>query len=354
MSEGSIRLGSFRGIELRVHLTFALLLLFLALSSGIAGALSLAAIFACVALHELAHSVVAQSLGIPVRDITLWPFGGIASLAYMPEEPHKELLIAVAGPPVNFAIAFLIAVVLPEPRGRLYVLTPGTLFLLRLLQANLVIGLLNLVPAFPLDGGRILRSVASFFLGRARATRLATRVGRVFAVVFIAVGAAFLLAGQTGGFGLAIIGGFILLAGGREEEAMRLRASLVGLRVRDALAPGFTWFGVEEPVGRALAAAMAVGQEEFPVLSGGTLAGTVSRRALARAQAELGPYARVGEVADRDVLVVSADAPLADVYDRLVAEGRRCAVAVDGGVVVGVVDGEAITAAALAARGGLY
>jgi len=349
MSDGSIRIGTVRGIELRVHLTFALLFLLLALSSGLSGAMGLAAIFTCVVLHELSHSIVAQSLGVPVRDITLWPFGGIASLAYMPEEPHRELLIAVAGPPVNFAIALLLSLTLPG-RGSVLLVTPRTSFLVQLIQANLLIGFLNLVPAFPLDGGRILRSTASFFIGRRRATRLATQVGRVLAVLFIAVGVVLLFAGAGIGLGLAVIGGFILLAGGREEQAVRLRAALEGRLVRDALAPGFTWFGVDEPVGRALSAATAVPQEDFPVLSGGRLAGVTSRRALSRAAAEMGPYARVGDSVEPETVVVAADDPLTDAYDKLVASGGRCAVVTDSGVVVGILGAGEIAAAASGAR----
>lgn len=183
----SWKLGQVAGIDLYVHATF--LLIFLMFPGVFDGGpmapwniLLVLSVFACVLLHELGHALMARQFGIQTRDITLYPIGGFARLERMPRAPTAELLITLAGPAVNFAIA---AGLLP-----LLILWPGesfsvsAMFLGSLMTINLFLGLFNLVPAFPMDGGRILRAFLSHWLGRLRATVIAARVGRALAVCF--------------------------------------------------------------------------------------------------------------------------------------------------------------------------
>lgn len=194
----SFKIARLLGIDIRVHALFVALFLWMVFEASGAGILELAAVvtgflgaFLCVLLHELGHCVVARRKGIRVLDITLWPLGGIARLEGMPDEPRDEFAIAIAGPLVNFAIAAALLPILLAYRPisqLLDVQLRGGNILHAFLAFNLGLGLFNLIPAFPMDGGRILRA----FLARRRnhldATRLATRVGRFVAFVGIVYG----------------------------------------------------------------------------------------------------------------------------------------------------------------------
>jgi Zn-dependent protease len=193
---GSLKLGKLFGIDLYIHRTFWLLPLFVffsgVLSNDPFGAMfdvvALFGIFACIALHEAGHALAARGYGIGTRDITLYPMGGIASLERMPERPGREIAIALAGPAVNFAIVLgIIGAALLGDYALPAAWSTGDanlaeVFLGRLLWANLVLGAFNLIPAFPMDGGRVLRALLSFGLPRVDATRVAVAVGSILAV----------------------------------------------------------------------------------------------------------------------------------------------------------------------------
>ena len=178
----SWKLGRVAGIDLYLHPTF--LFLFLPVLSTGMSPLFLVGVFGCVVLHELGHALMARRFGIGTRDITLYPIGGVARLERMPRAPGAELLIALAGPAVNFAIAAGLLAVLALGSALVQTSVPLGGFLGELLIANLVLGLFNLLPAFPMDGGRVLRALLSGWLGRARATSIAATVGRSLAIVF--------------------------------------------------------------------------------------------------------------------------------------------------------------------------
>ncbi len=207
-------LGRIAGIDVFLHPTFLLLLLL----PGVIEHLPLVlATFGCVLLHELGHALAARRFGIGTADITLYPIGGVARLTRMPRAPGVELLIALAGPAVNLAIA---AVLLPLVHAR-------SGFLAELLLVNLVLALFNLIPAFPMDGGRVLRALLGGWIGRARATSFAAAVGRTLAVGF---GVYSLLSWQPFQVALAL---FIYLAAGVEETSVladeRRRGALRGV-----------------------------------------------------------------------------------------------------------------------------
>jgi Zn-dependent protease len=179
----SWKLGRIAGIDVYLHPTFLLLLLFFGVSAGgLHTVLWVVLVFGCVLLHEFGHALMARRFGIETIDITLYPIGGVARLRRMPRAPGAELLIALAGPAVNFAIVGALLGVLgldlfPEVLGL------GS-FLGELLAINLLLGLFNLIPAFPMDGGRVLRALLSGWMGRATATTVAATIGRMLAVVF--------------------------------------------------------------------------------------------------------------------------------------------------------------------------
>jgi Zn-dependent protease len=226
----SLKLGKIAGIDVYLHWTFFLLLglvFFSDLGQGtgvpaaIQAVLFVLALFACIVLHELGHALAARRYGIPTRDITLLPIGGVARLERMPRDPKQELWVAVAGPLVNVAIAICLVVTLLVIRfGRIGVLAPISGFLWPLLLMNLFLVAFNMLPAFPMDGGRVLRALLACKLEYVRATRIAARIGQAMALLFIAAGAF----GYMTGFKalsapqpmLVLIGAFIFI-GARNE-----------------------------------------------------------------------------------------------------------------------------------------
>jgi Zn-dependent protease len=223
---GSLELGRPFGIRTTVHPTFWLLPAIVALQGilgpGLDSALFdigvLFAVFGCVALHELGHALAARRFGIGTQDITLYPIGGVARLERMPRSSWQEIAIALAGPAVNVAIAAVLATILALDGGSLGLLDDGegvAVFLNRVLWANVGLVLFNLIPAFPMDGGRVFRASAAWFTDRVSATNIAAKLGAVFAVLFAVVG--FL----SGNFMLVILAFFLWMAGKAEADAVR-------------------------------------------------------------------------------------------------------------------------------------
>jgi Zn-dependent protease len=220
---GSLRLGTFSGIPVFVHWTFLLLLGFVALSQlvvsgsiavAMSGVALVAVIFGCVVLHEFGHALAARRYGIGTRDVTLLPIGGIARLDRMPHSPKQELRVALAGPAVNLAIAGLLGV-------WLFLASPGMTggsFAARLLSVNLALAVFNMLPAFPMDGGRVLRALLAQRIGHFEATEVAAKIGRGVAVVFGIIG---LLWNPM----LILIALFVWFGAGQEAAMARRRAA---------------------------------------------------------------------------------------------------------------------------------
>jgi Zn-dependent protease len=217
---GSWHLGKFSGIDVRIHWTFLLLPTWIYVSNLAAGTgavaatvavLFILAIFACVLLHEMGHALMARRFGIPTHDITLLPIGGLASLQRMPRQPWQELAIAVAGPAVNVIIAsaIFVGMLLIDP-----IAGPASSFVTQLAIVNVILVVFNMLPAFPMDGGRVLRSVLAMTMPYASATRIAANVGQVTAIGFGLLGL------LSGNLMLVLIAGFIILAA--RGEAMRV------------------------------------------------------------------------------------------------------------------------------------
>ena len=229
-----MRLGKWGGINVYIHWTFWVLIAFylvsVSLQSGLLAGVVVAAfvlsVFACVALHEFGHAGAAAYFGIRTLDITLLPIGGMARLERLPEKPYQELVIALAGPAVNFFIASLLGPLLvlgstPLPGP---VLVGGELgFVEQLLVANLILAIFNLLPAFPMDGGRVLRSLLAMRLGNLRATEIAARIGRWMAFLFFVLGVYYV------SFMTILLAVFVFVAGTAELLAVRVRAMGQGM-----------------------------------------------------------------------------------------------------------------------------
>ncbi len=232
----SLKLGRVSGIPIQVHWTFLILIAWIVLihaSRGastiqvIGGVLLVLAVFGCVVLHELGHALTAQRFGIRTRDITLLPIGGVARLERMPEDPKQELLVAVAGPAVNGVIAGLLFVVL-EVAGIIgpmaEVVVVGGNFFVQLMWINVILVLFNILPAFPMDGGRILRALLAYKMDFLRATQIAASVGQAMAMLFGLVGLIF------GNPFLLFIAIFVYLGAGAEARHARVKRALEGDR----------------------------------------------------------------------------------------------------------------------------
>ena len=213
----SFRIGRIAGIDISVHVTFLLLLAF-CLFQGVGVALFVATLFGCILLHELGHALTARAFGIGTRGIVLLPIGGVAKLERMPRNPKHELLVALAGPAVNFVLAGLLCALLFLANSEIAlgfdVFQSG--FLSMLLGANIFLGLFNLLPAFPMDGGRVLRAILAMRMDYLQATLTAAAVGKVFAAIFFALGLV------TQHFGLMLLAIFVWLMGTAEATMVKV------------------------------------------------------------------------------------------------------------------------------------
>ena len=287
----SFRLGSVLGIPIRIHFTFLILLAFLFFSassqsgprSGVLSLVTVVLLFGCVLLHELGHCVVARRFGVTITSITLYPFGGIAALSDVPREPAREILIAIAGPVVNFLLAAGLFIVagFERPLGSLDpAWLVGTSPLWALLEANLILGLFNLVPAYPMDGGRILRGILASRMPYLRATRWAARIGKAFGALFVVAGIAML------DWWLPVLGLFLYLGANAEEQASRLQSAMEGLSVRDLMITDYVTVSPADSLTDVLRRSFHTFQEDFPVVRDGSLLGVLSRARMLEALRE--------------------------------------------------------------------
>jgi stage IV sporulation protein FB len=329
----SFPIATVRGTVIRIHVTFFLLLAWIGAmharqggaAEALAGMAFIAVVFACVVLHELGHAAAARRYGIATPDITLLPIGGLARLERIPEEPWREIAIALAGPAVNVGLCLALLLLLgamPSPAEGLTVEDPRAGFLARLFWVNAFLVLFNLIPAFPMDGGRVLRAVLAFRLGRPRATRAAATVGQ---------GVAFLL-GILGLFGaplLIFIALFVYLGAAGEAAEEELRATTQGLLAEDAMETRFEALPPEADVGEAAEALLRTPQQDFPVVDGsGRLIGVLTRDAIIHALRREGPGAPVAD-AMREVPRVPRRMPLGEALKALSRDGGVPAVAVE-------------------------
>ncbi|MBK9273984.1 MAG: site-2 protease family protein [Flavobacteriales bacterium] len=349
---GSLRVLRFKGIGVHVHWTFLLLLGYVAVSTAASGGdlrgvfLQLAyvgLVFVCVVLHEYGHALTALHYGVRTRDITLLPIGGVASLERMPEEPMQEFWITLAGPLVNLVIVVLAGALQWSLFGGLHLadpreggaLLPGLLSFL--LTANLGLFLFNLLPAFPMDGGRILRALLGLRLPRVQATRIAAAIGRALAAI-LGIGGLF--------FGepmLALIGVFIWFAAGAEARMVMQQAALRGITVGEVMRTRFWALSAEATVGRAVDELLAGGDQDLVVLRDGTLAGVVTRRQLIEALRARREDARLEELPPRAVEPVSPQQGAQQALEQLALQGLPLVPVVANGSVVGVLEPDNLT-----------
>ena len=330
----SIKLFDVGGTAVRIHLTFFLLLAWIGAihwsrggpAAAVDGVVFITLLFVCVVLHEFGHIVAARRYGISTSDVTLLPIGGVASLERMPEKPSQEIVVALAGPAVNLVIA-LVLIVLLGARFDLSQMAQleqaQSTLMARVAAANVALLVFNLIPAFPMDGGRVLRALLATRLGYTQATRVAANIGQGLAVVF-----GFL--GLLGNPLLVLIAVFIFLAASGEAGYVQARDYTRGYLASHAMITSYESLHTASTVDDAAQLLLRTTQQEFPVVDGGGyLRGVLTREVLISALREKGGEAPVLTVMDRDVPTVPENAHLDNVFEQLRRKGQR---------IVGVVD----------------
>jgi Zn-dependent protease/CBS domain-containing protein len=318
-----------RGIDIRVHVTFPLILIWSALQFGLFsdggtsgaafGILATLLLFIIVVMHELGHSLAAQHYGVSVKQIVLLPIGGVAQLARIPEKPVQELVIAIAGPLVNFALAIVLTLVglgigvsvgLDTLISEMGGFSPLGLFSY-IFTSNLFLGLFNLLPAFPMDGGRVLRALMAMKLNYARATAIAVTIGQILAWMLGLWG--FL----QGNLFLIFIAVFIYMGAGYEGQTVQLRNILGGLTVDQAYSSELDVLHRDSTLREAIALTLKTFQADFPVCDGEKLVGIITHTRLVEALNRYGPDVPLEQVMIKDFEPVKPDAGLFEVQQFL-------------------------------------
>ncbi len=339
----SWKLTRLAGIDVYVHATFFILILWIAFSywqvegtlaavfSGIAFILAL---FACVVLHELGHALTARRYGIRTRDIILLPIGGVASLERMPDDPKQEIAVALAGPAVNLVIAFGLWLWLSVSKTLVPVddisLTGG-LFLERLMLINIILGVFNLLPAFPMDGGRVLRAALAMRLGHSRATQVAAKIGQGLALWMGFIG---LLYNPF----LLFIALFVWIGAAAEAGMEQIKSTLSDAAVGRAMLTDFQVLSPDDTLTHAIELTLAGSQKEFPVVLDEVIVGVLTQGDLLKGLHTGGEQALVSDWMQKQVQSADVNEPVQKIMERL--QNCRCPLlaVTKAGQLVGIVN----------------
>ena len=321
----SFRLVRIFGIEIKVHVTFFLLLAWIGwlyhrsggMPAAIDGVIFVLLIFVCVLLHELGHALTAAHYGIKTPDITLLPIGGVARLERIPEKPSEEIAVTVAGPAVNILIAAILWIAIgltngfPDPQALQETGLPMTV---RLFAVNIWLVIFNAIPAFPMDGGRLLRAVLAMRMNYARATQIAASIGHGIAFLFFIIG---LWVSPM----LILIAVFVYFGASNEALMAQMRSISKDLRVSAAMVTKFDALPLDSTLHEAVDALLRTSQHEFPVTDAdGQVRGILTRNDLIAALRKSGADTPVAEVMRTDIPSV----PQSMLFDRAYAMMQQC------------------------------
>jgi Zn-dependent protease/CBS domain-containing protein len=316
-----------------MHLTLLILLVWIAssymlqgagLSTTALGVVLVMLIFAVIVLHELGHAIVARRFGIATRDIMLLPVGGIASLERTPEKPHQELAVAIVGPLVNLGIALVLAP-FDSP------------FVRQLMWINIALAAFNLLPAFPMDGGRVLRALLAMRMGHERATEIAAGLGKFFAIALGVIGLFYSPI-------LVLIAVVVWMGASQERALVQLKSAITGVPVSAAMLRRVESVSPEQPLEDAAAMLLRGGLNQLPVIDHGEAVGVITRSDVATALSHAGPDATVANAPQHEVVTVSPADSLDMVLDKLRQHPDSVALVVDHGAPVGVLTAEHLAA----------
>jgi len=339
----SWKLTRLAGIDVYVHATFFILIAWIALSHWRAGE-TLASVFGgvgfilmlflCVVLHELGHALTARRFGIGTRYITLLPIGGVAVLERMPKDPKQEILVALAGPMVNVVIAlglwgWLAAANALVPADQLSV--TGGPFLERLMVVNIFLALFNMLPALPMDGGRVLRAALAMRMGHGLATRTAASIGQGLALVLGLLG---LFANPF----LMFIALFVWIGAAAEAGSAHIKSALSGVTVGQAMLTHFHTIAPNDPLARVIELTLAGTQKDFPVVTDERMVGVLTQTDLLKGLRAGGEHSKVSEVMQKDVHPADIGEPLDAVLERFQTSECRLVSVTASGRLAGIVN----------------
>ena len=345
----SLQLGRIAGIKVQIHWTFWLLFLFIGFmvfandgsyTDLFWNFVFITALFICVVLHEFGHALAARRYGVGTRNITLLPIGGVANLKDMPENPKEEFIIAIAGPLVNVVIAFLLWLVVPV--DNFLVDDPEMLeeqlssinasnFLFYLLAVNVALVVFNMIPAFPMDGGRVFRAILSTRMSRVQATQAATALGKFLAMIFF-------LFGLFSNIILAVIAVFIYFGAHSENIVIQQISLLQGNDIEDAMITDFTTLKPDDTLQSAIDRILDSTEQDFVVEENGRVVGILFMSDLAPALRERGNESLVSDIMEKNIVTLNAKDPLQSAYRELKTGNKNFFPVVDNEKLVGVLD----------------
>lgn len=338
----AFKIARIAGIDVKVHSTFFLLLIWLGYSywssqqsvkAVVNGLFFVLLLFLFVIMHEFGHALAARRFNIQTADITLLPIGGVARLEKMPDDPKEELWVAFAGPLVNLVLSILLFVCLFLSRG-LQPITQITMnsgsLILRLALVNLMLFLFNLIPAFPMDGGRILRSLLATRMDYVKATNTASTLGRLFAFLFGIIGL------FINPFYL-LIALFIWIGASQENQSVKVRNLVSGIPVKEAMLTNFETLSPMNRLSDGIQAILAGYQQDFPVLEGEKMVGILTRQRLLQALASGDTSINILSVMERRFERSHVNEMLQEVAERLQSCGCRTVPVFDEEKLVGLI-----------------
>ncbi|MEX2595351.1 MAG: site-2 protease family protein [Salibacteraceae bacterium] len=347
--KGSFKLGKIAGIGVFIHWTFSLLIVYIIFINYRSGqnaqqivwsVIFILSIFVTVFLHELGHALAAKKYNIKTNDITLLPIGGLARLESIPEKPKEELVVAIAGPLVNIVLAGITAlfITIPDASELTIQLSNGvnaSNFFLNFFIVNIWLAVFNLIPAFPMDGGRVFRALLSIRFERNTATNIAAKIGQLIAIGFV-----------FGGFFLSpflvFIGLFIFLGAQAEASYAQAKSLLKGYKVRDVLMKQYQTIESNQPIKKAIEILLNGQSKNFLVTENTQPIGTLSRDEIIKALSEKGENEVIRNVLNKNLILLNADMPLESAYQEAQQNKSNLMLVVENGQQVGVLDVENI------------
>jgi Zn-dependent protease len=339
----SYRIAEVAGIKVQVHLTFLIIVVWFALAywqlkgtliGVLEGVAFILALFFCVLLHELGHALTAGKFGIRTRNITLLPIGGVAAIEKNPDDPRQEILIALAGPAVSLGIALLLWMYLVVTGGLVpfeELSVAGGYFLQRLMIVNILIAMFNLVPAFPMDGGRVLRALLSLRLEATVATRLAAGFGQFMAILFAVLGLMY------NPF-LFLIAVFIWFGATAEASSAMIRHALSDVPAARAMLTDFKTLAPTDPLARAIELTLSGSQKDFPVLDGGKVVGVLPQSELLRGLHQAGDQLAVANFMLKEVVDVKPRDHMERIMDLMQGKPHGLVTVSENGRLIGIIN----------------
>jgi Zn-dependent protease/predicted transcriptional regulator len=346
--KGSFRIGTIRGIGVFVHWTFSLLIAFIIYINYRTGynalqtawsVLFILCVFVTVFLHELGHSFAAKLFNIETKDITLLPIGGVSRLESLPEKPKEELIITFAGPLVNIVLAFITGLFITFPATsaalaqELSTGVNGNNFFLNFFIVNIILAVFNLIPAFPMDGGRILRALLSFKFERHIATKIAARIGQ-----FLAMG--FILLGFLYNPFLIFIGLFVIMGAQAESKHADSKYSLKGHKVRDVLMKQYITIDAGEPIKTAIALLLDSQSKNFLIMENNEPVGTLNRDQIIKSLSEKGEDAVIHSAMNKHLIYLDVETLLENIFELVYKNKTNLLLVKENNELVGTLDTE--------------